>query len=222
MPKGSPERTNARKEEIINACEKLYQTMSFKEITIKEIGNAISFTRTSIYNYFQTKEEIFLALLKREYERWIDDLQELMARYEVLTEDGFASELAHSLERRPQLLKIVSMNHYDMERNSRPEHLKEFKTAYGRSIRTVMDCLEKYFPDMSAQEEQDLIYTFFPFMFGIYAYTAVTEKQRAAMEEAGVDYVFMTVYEITYNCVKRLLKNGTGGPGNEIFEIGQI
>ncbi len=59
MPKGSLELTNARKEEIINACEELYKTMSFKEITIKEIGNITSFTRTSIYNYFQTKEEIF-------------------------------------------------------------------------------------------------------------------------------------------------------------------
>ena len=39
MPKGSPELTAARKEEIINACEQLYQTMSFKDITLKEIGN---------------------------------------------------------------------------------------------------------------------------------------------------------------------------------------
>ena len=43
MPKGSPERTAARKEEIISACEKLYQTMSFKDITLKEIGNETSF-----------------------------------------------------------------------------------------------------------------------------------------------------------------------------------
>ncbi len=75
MPKGSQERTNARREEIINACEALYQTMSFKEITIKEIGKITSFTRTSIYNYFQTKEEIFLALLKREYNSWIATLE---------------------------------------------------------------------------------------------------------------------------------------------------
>ena len=39
MPKGSQELTNARKDEIINACEKLYQTMNFRDITIKEIGN---------------------------------------------------------------------------------------------------------------------------------------------------------------------------------------
>ena len=59
MPKGSKELTASRKEEIISACEKLYETMSFKEITMKEIANATSFTRTSIYNYFHTKEEIF-------------------------------------------------------------------------------------------------------------------------------------------------------------------
>ena len=66
MPKASQARTNARKEEIISACAALYETMSFKDITLKDISQATSFTRTSIYNYFQTKEEIFLALLQRE------------------------------------------------------------------------------------------------------------------------------------------------------------
>ena len=60
MPKGSEELTNARKEEIIDACASLYETMGFKDVTIRDIGARTSFTRTSIYNYFQTKEEIFL------------------------------------------------------------------------------------------------------------------------------------------------------------------
>lgn len=205
MPKGSPELANARREEIIDACEELYKTMSFKEITIKEIGNVTSFTRTSIYNYFQTKEEIFLSLLKREYELWISYLKKEMEQHEQMSKDEFADMLARSLEERPQLLKIMSMNHYDMETGSRPEHLAEFKVVYGESLRTVRECLDKYFPDMTASEKQNFIYIFFPFMFGIYPYTFVTEKQRAAMEEAKVNYVFMTIYEITFNCVSRLL-----------------
>ena len=205
MPKGSPELTEARREEIIGACEKLYQTMSFREITIKEIGNVTSFTRTSIYNYFQTKEEIFLALLQREYELWIADLNQIMVENATLTKDGFADKLAHSLEKRAQLLKIMSMNHYDMETGSRPEKLVEFKVAYGSSLKTVMHCLEKYFPEMPLAEKQQFLYTFFPFMFGIYPYTVVTEKQRAAMEQAGVNYVFMSIYEITFNCARMLL-----------------
>lgn len=206
MPKGSAELTSARKDEIINACEELYKTLSFKEITIKEIGAATSFTRTSIYNYFQTKEEIFLALLQREYGLWIADLKDMMARQEKMSADEFAGALARSLERRPQLLKIMSMNHYDMEENSRPERLTEFKVAYGEALQTVRDCLDQYFPHMAEGDKQNFIYTFFPFMFGIYPYTVVTDKQRAAMEEAGVNYVFMSIYELTYHCVRRLLK----------------
>lgn len=205
MPKGSPELTNARREEIINACEKLYKTMSFKEITMKEIGNMTSFTRTSIYNYFQTKEEIFLALLKREYEWWTASLREMIEQHTAMTKDEFSDMLARSLEKREQLLKILSMNHYDMEAGSRPEHLAEFKVAYGDSIRTVMDGLTKFFPSMTVSEKQNFIYAFFPFMFGIYPYTFVTEKQRTAMENANVNYVFMTIYEITFHCVRKLL-----------------
>ena len=65
MPKGSPELTRARREEIINACEKLYEVMSFKEVTIKEISKYTSFTRPSIYNYFSTREDIFPRIWKK-------------------------------------------------------------------------------------------------------------------------------------------------------------
>ena len=50
MPKGSEARTSARKEEIVSACASLYETMSFRDITLRDIGEKTSFTRTSIYN----------------------------------------------------------------------------------------------------------------------------------------------------------------------------
>ena len=43
-------------------------------------------------------------------------------------------------------------------------------------------------------------------MFGIYPYTAVTDKQKTAMREAGIDYVYQTVYELTCGCLVRLLE----------------
>lgn len=205
MPKGSKELTDARKEEIINACALLYETMSFKEITIKDIGRATSFTRTSIYNYFQTKEEIFLALLQREYELWIRQLRQIQAEHETMTRLEFAGALAHSLEERENLLKIMSMNHYDMEENSRLERLVEFKVVYGQSLTEVRNCLSRFFPEMSIEDKQNFIFSFFPFMFGIYPYTVVTEKQREAMTRAKVNYVYMSIYEITFAEVKKLL-----------------
>ena len=206
MVKGTPGFIAGRREEIINACEKLYQTMSFKEITLKEIGNAVPFSRPTIYNYFRTKEEIFLALYKREYDLWNEDLTSILEENETLSEDSLAGKIADSLARRGQLLKLLSMNNYDMEENSRPEFLTSFKSSYGKSLRLMRDLLEKFCPKMTGQELQNFIYIFFPFMLGIYPYTSVTEKQRAAMKEAEVDYMYQTVYELSYNCLMRLLK----------------
>ena len=205
MPKGSPERTAARKEEIISACEKLYQTMSFKDITLKDIGNETSFSRPTIYNYFQTKEEIFLALFEREYVRWNEELTDILQGNDTLTKDEVAQKLAASIANRTQLLKLLAMNNYDMEANSRPELLASFKVAYGQSMKNVSMILTKFCPDKSVQEIQDFIYVFFPFMFGIYPYTAVTDKQKDAMKKAKVDYVYQTVFEITENCLMKLL-----------------
>lgn len=205
MPKGSEELTNARKEEIINACETLYKTMSFKEVTMKDISKETSFTRTSIYNYFQTKEEIFLALLQREYTLWIENLKQIQEENENMSPTEFADAIAHSLEERENLLKIMSMNHYDMEDNSRLERLVEFKVVYGQSLAEVRNCLDQFFPDMTVSEKQDFIFSFFPFMFGLYPYTVVTDKQREAMTQANVNYVYMSIYEMTFFEVKKLL-----------------
>lgn len=202
MPKGSPELTASRREEIVCACEKLYRTMSFRDITIKEIGAATSFTRTSIYNYFQTKEEIFLALMQREYENWADEMNALADSNESMSAESFAKSIAHSLESHRQLLKLLAMNHYDMEENSRPERLAEFKCAYAASLDAVRACVNKFFPDT---DTESFIFVFFPFLFGVYPYSVATEKQLDAMRAAKMDFKMHTVYEIVYSCVMQLL-----------------
>jgi len=207
MPRGSEELTSARREEIISACEKLYQTMSFKEITLKDIAGATSFTRTSIYNYFQTKEEIFLALMQKEYERWVAELDALSESYTAMSVEAFSGAMARTLERRGMLLKLLSMNLFDMEENSRPECLRDFKRAYGASIEAVRRCLVKFFPEMDAKAQQDFLYAFLPFLYGLYPYTTVSEKQRRAMAEAGLDFVYLSVYDMACGCVRALLKS---------------
>ena len=193
-----------RKEEIINACEELYKTTSFKEISIKLISEKTTFSRPSIYNYFNTKEEIFLALVTKEYYRWIEDLNKIYNR-EKLSKEEFADELAHSLEKRINLLKLISVDMYEMEENSSIECVTEFKIAYGKSIEIVKNCLIKFFKDMNDKEVEKFIYTFFPFMIGIYPYAVVTDKKRKAMKKANVHYDYYSLFEIVNMGIKKML-----------------
>ncbi len=205
MPKGTKELTSSRREEIINACEKLYQTKTFKEITIKDIAEETSFARPSIYNYFETKEEIFLSLLCREYVLWNKELQDMYHSHKTMTKDEFASAVAHTLEHRTQLLRLKAMNRYSMEKHSRIEYLVQHRKAGAATMDTIGKCLKTYFPEMNDGDVQSFIYSFFPFLYGIYPYTEVSENQQAAIEEAGIPFQYMTIYEITYNCIRRLL-----------------
>ena len=197
---------DVRREEIINACEELYKKENFKDITLKQIGEKTTFSRTSIYNYFQTKEEIFLALFQREYEKWIEDLNKIYEENENLTSEELSNKLAHAIEKRPTLLKLLSMNLYDMEDNSKMEALVEFKQAYGDSIKAVKRCLDKFVTNMNEEGKTNFIFSFFPFMYGIYPYAVVTAKQKEAMEKADVPFKKLTIYEIAYMGTLKLLK----------------
>ena len=201
----SNELKDKRKEEIIDACVKLYETRNFKNITIKDISELISVSRPSIYNYYQTKEEIFLELLGREYNLWIEELQDMIQKNDNITKEEFSRKMAQSIANRPKMLKLLSMNLYDIEENSRLEKLVEFKKIFAKSMETVRECLDKFFTQMTEEEKTDFLYSFFPFMYGIYPYTMATKKQREAVKIIGFNYKYMSIYEITYKALNQLL-----------------
>ncbi len=206
MPKGSATLTKARREEIVNACAALYETMSFKDITLQCIGERTSFTRTSIYNYFHTKEEIFLALLKREHDAWSDDMEELLECGGSMDVSSFAQAMAQILQKRSCMLKLLSMNIYDMEVKSRLDNLVEFKQSYARACASFERCVAKFFPSLSVQDRKSLLYAFFPFLFGIHPFTSHSEKQLAAMRRAGVQDGDFSIEELVKPCLLRLLQ----------------
>ena len=205
MPKLSPEMTNARRDEIIAACETLYERMGFKDLTLKEIAKYTSLSRPSIYNYFETKEEIFLAILQKEYWSWVEALNREMEENDTMTKDEVAQVISRTLCDHPQILKIVSMNHYDMEANSREERLIEFKKSYGATLKAVDRLLSKFCRDMTSKDRQAFLYSFFPFIYGIYPYTVVTDTQTRAMEQPLIPQVYYSAYDLTYQFVKKLL-----------------
>ena len=205
MPKGSPELTAARKEEIMNACEQLYRTMNFKEITLKEIGEVTSFTRTSIYNYFQTKEEIFLGLFQREYELWSKELEGILNCTEKLSREQLADRIAETLSGRELMLKLLAVNLYDMEENSRMERLVAFKKAYGRSVDLMMQIAAKFCPEWDDATRQSVVISSLQFFHGLYPYAHHTEKQEESMKQAEVLAVQSTVKEFARIGLRRLL-----------------
>ena len=193
-----------RKEEVINACEKLYQKLDFKDINIKLIGEKISVGRTSIYNYFGTKEEIFLALLEREYLKWNEDLSTILLKNEKLSKEDFIDKITDSLLKRKTLLKLISMNMFEIETNSRIENITNYKLAFKESISLLEQCLCKFF-HIKDSEAEEITFTILPFLVGIYPYTSLTDKMKESIHKANLEYKFYTDKEMIKMGLEKIL-----------------
>ena len=202
MPKR--ETPAVREEEILNACEKLYEKMNFRDVTIKQISAQTSCSRPSIYNYFQTKEEIFLRLFEREYLLWCDDLEKIGADGVKVGE--LPEKLAQSLEKRKLMLKLLAVNLYDMEENSRIERLVSFKKAYGKSVELFDAILKKAFPHKTDTERRQTLITALQFLHGVYPYSHATPKQIEAMDKVGIRHDNGNIYELSLAGLKMILK----------------
>ncbi len=192
------ETPEVREEEILNACEKLYEKMNFRDVTIKLIGNETSFSRPSIYNYFQSKEEIFFKLFEREYLLWCEDLEKI--ENNDIEAENLPEAIARSLEKRTLMLKLLADNiygnMYDVEENSRIERRVSFERAYGKSIFLLDSILIKAFPEKLDKERKKMRNVALELLQGLYPYAFVTPKQSEAMTIAGMKYKQRSIFEL--------------------------
>ena len=202
MSRGSEELTNARKEEILDAFEKLYQTKSVRSISMREIGEKTSLTRSSIYNYFQTKEEIQLELTIREFAAWRDELRKISV-HESMTKQEFAEAIANSLAERKQFIKLISWNHCEIEENSRPERLAQMQKVTYDAMRLFILCLGKSFSDMPDDEKQGLMLDFFTYLYGIDCFIQVSPGQQKALKLTDIPYNPISIHDSVYGFLLR-------------------
>ena len=205
MPKVAREIAEKRPEEIVRACRKLCRIMDYREITLQDISRETSLSRPAIYNYFQTKEEIFLALLKEEYDLWSESLEKLKDA-ERMSIGELADGIASSLSGRGLMLKIQCMNLYEIEENSRMERLICFKRSYLRSTMAFSALLRKFIKGLDEDGAMRIVFEFYPFMYGIYPYVSPTGKQLAAMAETGIRPTGLDIRGITLRFLEDILR----------------
>ena len=144
-------------------------------------------------------------LLKREYDLWVAALEDAAGSREQKTDEEIAACIAGTLAQRQQLLKLLSTNHFDLEESCSVEALVDFKISYAKTLDAVAALLAKFRPDMDGTAVQEFQFTFFPFLFGVYPYTTLTDRQKETMERAGVRFAYYTVYDMIHRAVTKML-----------------
>ena len=72
-------------------------------------------------------------------------------------------------------------------------------------MEALAESLRKFFPKMSEDDIKEFLYIFYPFMFGVYPYAVADDRQKEAMDEAGIAYAPYELEEIIRLFVIKLL-----------------
>ena len=138
----------ARREVILGAANALFNAGNGSLPAVAEIATAAGLAKGTVYLYFRTKEEIFVALLMRDLEIALGGIATTFTTIRGRRGDKVAAFLATyvgHLRAHPELLRLDALGYGVLENNLDPAKLREFKLAFvdlltqtGTSIETAL------------------------------------------------------------------------------------
>jgi len=178
----SEEQKEVRISEIIAATERLYKKYSFKEITFVLIAEEASFTRSNLYKYFSSKEEIFLEFLKQDIVLWRKDIIKTFKKKKRYSAEEFVSVWVEILNRHNRMLDLLSILFHFLEKNSSLQSVTEFKKATKHELIILTELLCGIFPNLTSEKAVEFVYLHISMAIGLYQMTNYNEVQLKAME----------------------------------------
>jgi AcrR family transcriptional regulator len=125
---------------ILNAAAALFDESGFYAINMAQVAKRAGLAKGTLYLYFRTKEELFLALIERDLIPWMARLEE------QISPDGSLADLAGfipaSLVSRPRLLRLLGLLHVVLEQNIEEAPLAAFKARLRDGLGVLGAALE--------------------------------------------------------------------------------
>lgn len=188
----SPEQKAERMNAIMNAAENLFRDLPYHEINMGLIAKELGWSRSNLYKYAATQEEVFLALHTRANKAFVNDvLTSLEAQATQKNDDGyftnekFARVWADAAGKHPEFLRYQDILIAIIESNASVERLVEFKRSYVAMAAPVQKWIEHQV-GCDAEAAHNLYLQLIYQAPGLYNHFHCAEKTAEAMRRAGI------------------------------------
>lgn len=147
-----------RKEAICQAAFLLFKQNGYDKVSFNNIAAEAGFTKSNMYRYFSSREEIFLNIFSELFERWLDDCCKRLRALEQGAEPSqYADIYVQSLLAHRQFLDLTPILFTSLESNSSYEQLVEFKRlAKGLLFKLAME-IGRIYPEMDMEKAFKLL-----------------------------------------------------------------
>lgn len=137
----------ARRAAILKVALHRFTLIPYEELSMADTAEEAGVAKGTLYLYFRSKEEMFLALYTEELNAWFDELdRELAGARGEASIAGFVEILSGSLARRPPLLRLIAIAHTVLERKLDEAAARHFKHWFKERLLKTGGLIEKYLP----------------------------------------------------------------------------
>ncbi|MCS1352538.1 TetR/AcrR family transcriptional regulator [Mechercharimyces sp. CAU 1602] len=183
------EQKQKRIEEVMEATARLYDTVPYEEITFAAIAKETGFSRSNLYIYFTSKEEILLEILLSDLYSWYENVEASFHVRRSYAVEEIMEVWTDALVRNQRLLSLLSILFTVLEKNVSIEALAKFKRGMLAVQQRCYLLLQGLFPAATEQELQQFLVSSFALAQGLYPMTCLTEYQIKALANCNMEYV---------------------------------
>lgn len=139
-----------RRTEILDAAERLWSTASYSELSMSQVAAEARLAKGTLYLYFDTKEELFLALLTAHLQRWVAACVERLRAESPRTPDALTEVLLRGSHDAQPLRRLLLLYGSVLERNASQAWILQAQQTMWQSLRDIVQELP-YPPETSAR-----------------------------------------------------------------------
>ena len=174
------EEKNERKDAIYNAAYKLFKEQGYDGVSLNGIASEAKFTKSNMYRYFSSKEEIFLNVFSHLFEHWVDDCTKRLKKLKRnTTSSSFAKTWTKSLISHQEFLDLTPLLFISLEKNSSFDELIRFKRFSMNLLYTIALEISRIYPNVTNEQAFQFLTISFASMS---SYWAATKQSDALIK----------------------------------------
>ncbi len=138
-----PEQKAERRDAIVAAAGAAFAQGGFAAITMAGVARAVGLAKGTLYLYFRSKEELFVAVLEQELDGWQGELVERLEGSQDRSPQGLAADLSRSILARPNMVRLLAILSPVLEANVPEDTAIAFKVRLVERMGRVAPHVER-------------------------------------------------------------------------------
>lgn len=176
----SQESKEARKALILKAAREIVDKWGFPALTMDAVAKRSALAKGSLYNYFETREEMLLALLQQDFGQWFSSMEAYLAGSEEPFGPGFPEAWLQALEEQPRLATGMAYLHLLLEPNIGESFALRWKRfLHERTTALHYRLIQRFTPHVTAEEVVGLLIVFTGLSVGLWMQAQTSSQVQA-------------------------------------------